>query len=279
MKDGWEVELWVIDDQPVTLKKITLSLVLLVLGLIASRRLTHLLRKKLLSQTHLDESARDATEKGVWYLLVLLVSLASLTIVNIPLTAFTFLGGALAIGVGFGAQNLMNNFISGFIMMFERPIKIGDLIEIDGNFGVIEEIGARCTRVRTLANVHILVPNSTFLEKNITNWTLSSHEVRCGVDIGVAYGTPSRKVEEVLLRVAMKTDRVQAEPKPLVLFQDFGDSSLAFSLYVSIAVKDLIDRRQIESNLRHAIDQAFKEAGLVIAFPQLDVHLIDPRST
>lgn len=273
IKDWWDVELWVIDGQPVTLRKLVLSMVLVAFGLIGARWTIRVLRKRLLTRTSLDESARDAVEKGVWYLLILLVGLFSLTLVNIPLTAFTFLGGALAIGVGFGAQNLVNNFISGFIIMLERPIKLGDMIEVEGNYGVIESIGARRTQVRTLANMQILVPNSSFLEKNVVNWTLSNDMVRSSVSVGVAYGSPTRKVQECLMQVAAEHPEVLDDPPAVVLFQEFGSSSLVFSLYAAISVKNLLQRRIIESDLRFMIDQTFREAGITIAFPQLDLHV------
>jgi small-conductance mechanosensitive channel len=202
-----------------------------------------------------------------------LIVLFALRVVNIPLTLFTFLGGAVAIGVGFGAQNLINNFISGFMVMAEQPIKIGDLIEIEGTFAMVEEVGARCTRIRTGANIHILVPNSSFLEKNIINWTLSDKEVRSQVTVGVIYGSPVREVERLMLQVAEEHQRVKKSPKPFVLFNDFGDNALIFDLYFWINMNRIMDRRIIESDIRFRIDELFREADIVIAFPQRDVHL------
>jgi small-conductance mechanosensitive channel len=202
-----------------------------------------------------------------------LIVLFALRVVNIPLTLFTFLGGAVAIGVGFGAQNLINNFISGFIVMAEQPIKIGDLIEIEETFAMVEEIGARCTRIRTSGNVQILVPNSSFLEKNIINWTLSDKEVRAQVTVGVIYGSPVREVERIMLGIADEHKRVRKAPKPFVLFNDFGDNALIFDLYFWINMNRIMDRRIIESEIRFRIDELFRDAGIVIAFPQRDVHL------
>jgi small-conductance mechanosensitive channel len=193
--------------------------------------------------------------------------------VNIPLAVFAFLGGAVAIGVGFGAQNIINNFISGFILVTERPISIGDLIEVDGTLGGVEEIGARCTRVRTGENIHILVPNSTLLERNITNWTLSDKKIRTKVTVGVIYGSPVDKVKELLLRATEETDRVVKHPEPFVLFADFGDNALIFDVYFWISIEKVIERKRIESSVRFRIDDLFREAGIVIAFPQRDVHL------
>jgi small-conductance mechanosensitive channel len=193
--------------------------------------------------------------------------------VNIPLTAFAFLGGAVAIGIGFGAQNLINNFISGFMILGERPINIGDLIEVDGVLGMVEEVGTRCTRVRTGENIHILVPNSTFLEQKITNWTLSNKKIRVNITVGVAYGSPVEQVRETLIRAAKEVPLVLASPEPFVLFSDFGDNALVFNLYFWVEISRVIQRRQIESDVRFKIDALFAQKGIVIAFPQRDVHL------
>ena len=157
--------------------------------------------------------------------------------------------------------------------MTERPISIGDLIEVDGVLGEVEEIGARCTRIRTGENIHILVPNSTFLERNITNWTLSDKKIRTKVIVGVLYGSPVSKVKELLLRAAKENEKVIQEPEPFVLFADFGDNALIFEIYFWISIRKIIQRRVIESSLRFRIDDLFREAGIVIAFPQMDVHL------
>jgi small-conductance mechanosensitive channel len=269
----WNLELWVIDEHGVTVKKLVMALIILLVGFVFVKRVILLWIRGFLARVHMKETTTAAVEKIINYFIVFLLVLFALRVVNIPLTLFTFLGGAVAIGVGFGAQNLINNFISGFIVMAEQPIKIGDLVEIEGTFAMVEEIGARCTRIRTGANVHILVPNSSFLEKNIINWTLSDKEVRAKVTVGVIYGSPVREVERLMLQVADEHNRVKKSPKPFVLFNDFGDNALIFNLYFWISMSRIMDRRIIESDLRFHIDTLFREAGIVIAFPQRDVHL------
>jgi potassium efflux system protein len=217
--------------------------------------------------------AAAAVEKLMLYAGLMLIALFSLRIVNIPLTAFTFLGGAIAIGLGFGAQNLINNFISGFIIMAERPIRIGDFIEMDGKCVQVDEIGARCTRVKTGENIHILVPNSSFLEKIITNWTLSDPLIRDKVMVGVAYGSPVHKVTELLLQVADQVELVLKEPKPFVVFEDFGDNALAFAIYYWVVVNGPIAKFRIASDVRYQINDLFNKHGISIAFPQRDIHL------
>jgi potassium-dependent mechanosensitive channel len=269
----WDLELWVIDEHGVTVKKLAMALITLIIGFIFVKRIILFWIRGLLARAHLKETTTAAVEKIINYIIIFLIVLFALRVVNIPLTLFTFLGGAVAIGVGFGAQNLINNFISGFIVMAEQPIKIGDLIEIEGTFAMVEEIGARCTRIRTGANVHILVPNSSFLEKNIINWTLSDKEVRTQVTVGVNYGSPVREVERIMLQVAEEHQRIRKAPKPFVLFNDFGDNALIFDLYFWVSMSRIMDRRIIESDIRFRIDELFREAGIVIAFPQRDVHL------
>ncbi len=273
VKNIWNLELWVIDEHGVTVKKLAMALITLIVGFIFVKRIILFWIRGLLARVHMKETTTAAIEKIVNYFIVFLIVLFALRVVNIPLTLFTFLGGAVAIGVGFGAQNLINNFISGFIVMAEQPIKIGDLIEIEGTFAMVEEIGARCTRIRTGANIHILVPNSSFLEKNIINWTLSDKEVRAQLTVGVVYGSPVREAERIMLQVAEEHNKVRKSPKPFVLFNDFGDSALIFDLYFWIIMERITDRRIIESDIRFRIDELFREAGIVIAFPQRDVHL------
>ena len=271
MQDVWNFELWVIDEHGVTVKKLVIAVVFLIVGLVLIKRFFLLMTRRLLARSHLQETTAAAVEKIAHYLAILLIVLFALRVVNIPLTLFAFLGGAVA--MGFGAQNLINNFISSFIIMAEQPIKIGDLIDIEGNFAMVEEIGARCTRIRTGGNVHILVPNSSFLEKNIVNWTLSDKEVRARVTVGVIYGSPVREVERIMLNVADEHKKVKKKPDPFVLFKDFGDNALIFNLYFWINMNRLMDRLMIESDIRFRIDELFREAGIVIAFPQRDVHL------
>jgi potassium-dependent mechanosensitive channel len=273
VKEFWNLELWVIDGYGVTVRKLVVTLLILIIGLTFVKRIVLLVTRRLLKRTHLKETTIVVGEKIINYFTVLLIVLFALRVVNIPLTIFTFFGGAIAIGVGFGAQNLINNFISGFIIMAEQPIKIGDLIDIEGNFAIVEEIGARCTRIRTGANIHILVPNSSFLEKNIVNWTHSDKEIRAQVTAGVIYGSPVREVERIMLQVANEHKKVKKKPEPFVLFNDFGDNSLIFDLYFWISMTRIMDRRTIESDIRFHIDELFRKAGIVIAFPQRDIHL------
>ncbi|MFC1534555.1 mechanosensitive ion channel family protein [Thermodesulfobacteriota bacterium] len=269
----WNFKIMVVDGNPVTVGKTIIALLILIMGIVITRIFLRIAGTRLLRKTSLKPTTVSIIQKLLAYSAYVLIVFTALRMVNIPLGAFAFLGGAIAIGVGFGAQNIINNFISGFIIMTERPIKIGSIIEVEDVLGQVEEIGARCTRVRTRENIHILVPNSTFLEKNITNWTLSDQKIRTKIVTGVIYGSPVRKVEELLLKAAGENEKVLKDPEPFVVFNDFGDNALIFEVYFWIVISSIIERRLIESSVRFRIDDLFREADIVIAFPQRDVHI------
>ncbi len=269
----WTFEIFYLGDHPITVQKVVVAILTLIIGVFLVRRFEKLLRERILPRTQLPDNLQAVIPKFTYYTGLFFTVLLALYFVNIPLTAFAFIGGALAIGIGFGAQSLINNFISGFIILMERPIKIGDMIEVEGYFARIEDIGARCTRIRTGDNIHILVPNSSFLEKSIINWTLSDKMVRAKVTVGVAYGSPVKRVEALLIEIAKNLDEVLASPEPFVVFEDFGESALVFSLYFWVRLENLMNKMVIESRVRFAIDEAFNREGIVIAFPQRDVHI------
>jgi potassium efflux system protein len=187
-------------------------------------------------------------------------------------------GGAIAIGIGFGSQAIVNNFVSGLILMIERPIKVGDLIVYADTPGRVEKIGPRSTRIRTLDNVHLIVPNSRLLENNVFNWTLGDDVVRTRVAIGVTYGTPTREVEKLLLELMDAQPEILKHPRPLVLFEEFAGDALRFQAEFSIKLSPLVDERVVRSNLRHAIDAEFRRRGIVLAYPPRDAaaHLATP---
>ncbi len=271
--DVWNYELTSVSDNPITVRKVVIGLLLFFFGTLIARRLTKLLARRFFPRLGLNEGAAAAVQSMLFYLLVLTVAMLSLRIVNVPLTAFTILGGALAIGIGFGSQNVMNNFISGLIMLVERPIRVGDLIEIEDLIGTVEHIGPRSTRVRAPQNMDIIVPNSSFLEKNVINWTLSDDRYRAQVIVGVAYGSPTRDVTKLIEKALEEHGKVLSKPAPVILFSDFGDNALIFEAHFWIVMRRLMERRIIESDIRFRVDSLFREAGIVIAYPQRDVHL------
>jgi small-conductance mechanosensitive channel len=269
----WNYELTSVDDRPITVRKIATGLVLLLLGVYASRQLSRLIGKRILPRLGLNSGVATAVQSVSFYLLVTCFAFMSLELINIPLTVFTFLGGAMAIGIGFGSQNILNNFISGLILLAEQPIRVGDLVDINGLCGNVEKIGARSTRVKTGTNLEIIVPNSKFLQDNVTNWTLSDTRMRTVVRVGVAYGSPTSDVDRLLRAAVATCSSALPTPEPIVLFSDFGDNSLMFEVHFWTDVRSMMQARKAESELRHAIDQLMREANITIAFPQRDIHL------
>jgi small-conductance mechanosensitive channel len=238
------------------------------LGYLLQRALGRLLLKKDVSP-HIIETLR----RLLFYFILVLVFITALGMMRIPVTALAFVSGAVAIGVGFGAQSIINNLISGWILMSERPVRIGDFVEIDSHRGVVENIGNRSTRIKRIDGVHLLVPNSQMLERVVVNWTLVDRKFRTTVRVGVAYGSPVRRVEELLLQAATEHALVLANPSPIVVFEDYGDNALVFDLYFWCEAFGEREIRLIRSDLRFRLDELFRENGITVAFPQRDVHL------
>jgi small-conductance mechanosensitive channel len=259
-------------NDAVTVSQIVLVIFVAVAGYLLSRLIARTIRIRL-ARTHMKPDVAYALQRVSFYTLLVLVGMTVLSLLRIPLTAFAFVSGAIAIGVGFGAQNIINNFISSWILMTERPVRIGDFIEIDDSKGVVEEIGNRSTRIRRVDGVHLLVPNSQMLERKVTNWTLVDRDIRSVIRVGVAYGSPTRKVAELIHKAVKENRGVKKEPEPVVIFEDFGDSALIFEVYFWAELSSEREQRTIRSDIRFRIDELFRENGIVIAFPQRDVHL------
>ena len=256
----------------VYVSQIVMVFTVLVLGYIASKLIERLISRRL-AKTEMRPDAAHAIKRITYYSLLILVLMTALGLLNIPLTAFAFVSGAIAIGVGFGAQNIINNFISGWILMMERPIRIGDYVEIDSSQGVVELVGNRSTRIRRTDGVHLLVPNSQLLEQKVVNWTLVDRDIRSQVRVGVAYGSPVRLVAELIRKAVDEHVGSKSQPKPTVIFEDFGDNALVFDAFFWSEVLSERELRVIRSDIRFRISELFEENNIVIAFPQRDVHL------
>jgi len=260
------------NGQTVTVGQILSIILLLFFGYFGSKFIGYLLGRRL-ATTKLRADEIHILKRIAFFILIVLVVVTALGLLGIPLTAFAFATGAIAIGVGFGVQNIINNFISGWILMAERPIRIEDFVEIDNAQGTVESIGNRSTRIRRSDGVHLLVPNSLLLERTVVNWTLIDREVRTIVRVGVAYGSPVKKVAELIRQAVTEQPDVKADPNPGIVFEDFGDSSLVFDAYFWCDVGGEKVLREIRSAIRFRISELFEENDIVIAFPQRDVHL------
>ncbi len=220
----------------------------------------------------LDYSTHKTVFSMTQYFYSFIIFFFSLTIIGIPLTAFTVIGGTLAIGVGLGSQNLINNFISGFVLMGERTTKIGDIIEIGDNIGTVEKIGFRSTVIKTFSNLRLIIPNSSLLENNVINWSLTDEILRRKITIGVAYGSDVEEVLQLLINCTKSLDTINSTPEPFVIFSDFGDNALIFDIYIYLNMKSGKSIMKIESELRILIYKSLNEAEIGIPFPQQDLY-------
>lgn len=248
-------------------------LILLTVALFwVSNKLKNLLITRILGRTQLDIGAQQAIGTITRYLLLLIGFLVILQTVGINLTTLNVLAGAVGIGVGFGLQNVASNFISGLIILFERPVKVGDRIEIGSVNGKVIAVGARSTRIRTNDNITIIVPNSKFISENVINWTFENNIVRFRVPIGVAYDADLHQVKKLLMEVAAENEDVLKEPGSSVRIVKFGDSSIDLQLCVWTKAK-LQRRGAFVSDLNFAIWSKFRENEIEIPFPQVDLHV------
>jgi len=250
-----------------------LSLVILLLLLFyISSRIRRWLTGTLLVRSKLDHGVREAVGSISRYLILVIGFLIILQTVGIDLTALNILAGAVGIGVGFGLQNIANNFISGLIILFERPIKIGDRIEVGDVEGDVTSIGSRATTVVTNDNIAIIVPNSSFIAQNVVNWSYTDQKVRFKIRVSVAYGSDPRTIEKLLLETAEENPDILKNPAPGVRFLEFGDNGLLFELRAWST--SLLHRKgKLISDLNFGIHKKFTANGIEFPFPQRDIHL------
>ncbi len=273
LKEFWDLSLVVVDKKPVTIGSVLIGIIVLSIGLYLSKKLTARLMGTMTRKLKLDKGSAYLVEVFTFYFILFISVLLALKIAGIPLTIFTLVGGAVAIGIGFGSQNVVNNFISGLTLMLERPIKVGDFIEVEGSFGEVENIGIRSTKILTYGNKHIIIPNGHLLDNKVTNWTLKNKMIRTNVEVGVAYGSDVELVKKTLLESLNSIEKVLKNHNPIVFFENFSDSALSFKLEFWTTIHNLDDKRIVESEVRSEIDRLFKEQGIRIPFPQRDVHL------
>ena len=256
----------------ITVSQVILTVVIVLVGLVLVWYLQRLIGRQLL-RAKVDPNVAQTVQRIFFYGFLVILFISTLGILQIPVTALAFISGAVAIGIGFGAQNIINNLISGWILMSERPVRIGDFVEIDEHRGVVEEIGNRSTRIKRTDGVHLLVPNSQMLERVVINWTLVDRNFRTSVRVGVVYGSPVKQVKELLLKAAVEQGDTLDEPPPIVVFEDFGDNALIFDVFFWCLGGGERELRIIRGDVRFRLEAYLEEAGIVVAFPQRDVHL------
>lgn len=262
---------------PVTLGMLLRALLFFVVGYWIASRIANRIQHTIVSRGHIAEP--QARTLRNWAMIVVGVGLVlgTLSFLKIPLTVFAFFGGALAIGIGFGTQTLIKNFISGIIVLAERKIRVGDILDVDGIVGTVTEVNTRSSIIRSADDIETMIPNAMFLENRVTNWTLTSARMRRSVRVGVAYGTDPKTVMDILAESAGRHGRICKDPAPFAVFDDFGDNALMFTLYFWLDMRSGVNSMIIASDLRLMIDKRFNEAGIGIPFPQRDMHLTTDR--
>lgn len=264
--------IFTLGEAHITPLNIIYLLLLTVLLFWLSNKLKNILIERVLGRTHLDLGARIAIGTIVRYVLLLVGFLIILQTVGINLTTLNVLAGAIGIGVGFGLQNIASNFISGLIILFERPVQVGDRIEVNGVNGRVTGIGARSTKVRTNDNITIIVPNSKFIEENVVNWSFEDNLIRFRIPVGVAYDTDLNLAKKLLLEIAKENKDVLDEPKSAVRLVKFNESSIDLELWVW--TRDKLQRKNVlMSDLNFAIWEKFRNNEIEMPFLQADLHL------
>lgn len=274
VNDGWNyfAELsFEIGNLSLSLQMVGSAVIAFYLALQISWALQGMTETQVLARRNVDRGVRDAVKKLLHYAIVLVGFLLALSMLGMGLQNFVVLLGAFGVGIGFGLQDIVNNFLSGLILLFERPIKVGDGVVIDGEYGTVSRIGMRSTVVQNLDEAELIVPNSHMISQKVTNWTLSNRRVRVVVPVGVAYGSDLETVLAILTEAGNEHPEVLKIPKPTPLFVQFGASSLDFELRVWISNVD--NRPRIKNELLLYIDKRFRQAKIEIPFSQHDLHI------
>ncbi len=252
--------------------KMIIALIVLFVSFFVARHIKSLLEEKVLSKLPIERGIKHALSTLSRYFVVGIAVLIGLNMAGIPLQSLTFFAGAFGIGIGFGMQNIINNFVSGIILLFERPMRVGDVITLDdGSVGTVDKLSVRSTTITTADGITVIVPNSKFVDSKITNLTHPKTVVRGCVKVGVAYGSNTAQVRDCLLVVAKQNPNVRVDREPVVRFAAFGDNSLNFELY--FWVDDATKRMPTLSELNFAVDEAFRKNNIEIAYPQRDIRI------
>ena len=268
-----DTELWQGEGYSVTVSKLVIAVLVFLSSFFLSSWGSKWIKNRMINRFKASITAANAVQRISFYILWVAFALIALNIVKIPLTAFAFLGGAFAVGIGFGMQNIFNNLISGFIVIFSRPFKVNDIVEVAGTAGIVEDIGSRSTTIKTWDGLDVVLPNRYFLENSVTNWTGSDLKKREILKVGVSYDSDSRAVEKILLDVVGGHSSVLKNPAPFVLFKNFGDDALEFEVYFWIELRKSSGAK-VSSDLRHHIAAVFRREGINIPYPQRDIHII-----
>ena len=272
------VELWVRFNEGLTLGDVNLTPtsilnfgVIFGLGYFATTVIQRIVKSTVLPKTKMDKGSQNALVSGVGYIGYTLAAVVALSSIGFNLSSIAIVAGALSVGIGFGLQTIVSNFVSGIILLVERPIKEGDWIEASGFSGTVKKISVRSTQIETFDRAMVVVPNSELIAGSVLNWTHSNETGRVRVSVGVSYDTDPKRVERLLLKVGKSHEMALKSPEPFVRFQQFGDSSLDFDLIIYVRDKNYMF--QVRSELHYSIFELFKKEGIEIPFPQRDLNI------
>ncbi len=264
--------LFKLGDSEISVSTIVYMLFAFVVLNFVAGRLKSLLVKRILINTQLEKGVRAGIGTATKLTILLIGSIVIVQSAGIDLSALSLLAGALGVGIGFGLQNITDNFISGIIILLEKPIKVGDRIEVGSIAGDVMKISVRATTVQTNDNISIIVPNSEFISQRVINWSHNDRNIRFRFAVGVSYKEDPEKVRDVLMGVANANEHVLKNPEPKVFFDEFGDSSLNF--YLAVWTTTHTDKPSVlKSELYFEIFKRFTEEGIEIPFPQRDLHI------
>jgi small-conductance mechanosensitive channel len=272
LREYLNIPITTISNTEITLWTILYFVFLAFILFYGTNKLRRWIVYKLLAKSKIDLGVRVAVGTIFRYIILSIGLIIVLQTVGIDLSTLTILFGALGIGIGFGLQNITNNLVSGIIILFERPIKVGDRVEIEDISGDVIKISMRSTTIVTNDNISIIVPNSDFISTKVINWSHIDRNVRLNFPVGVSYKEDPKNIKKLLLEVAYNNEGVLKDPKPDVLFEKFGDSSLVFNLRVW--TRQYINRPGVlKSQIYYEVFEKFREHGIEIPFPQRDLHL------
>ncbi len=264
--------LFQLGDQEVSVRFVTVLVALLAVVAVGSGFVRNFIRRQFLSRTSLDRGLQESIATAAGYLVMTIGYLIALEMVGLDLSTLAVIAGALSIGIGFGLQNVANNFVSGLILLVERPIKVGDRIEVEGINGRVMQISARSTAVRTNDNIDIIVPNAELVSEKVINWSQKDRKVRFRIPVGVAYGTDVEHAMELMVQAAKTAPGVLKSPEPSARFISFGDSALNLEIRVWTAER-LHRRGLLFSDVNRAVYHQFIKHDIQIPFPQQDVYI------